>query len=159
VPTLLTRFQRLMLRAWAINITLAWRPLRWLGFDYSSDEEARLRALAAPLSAAALTVWVLLSVALFLLVGIPILIFALTQLEALPAVVMLGLIIVTAFSILPLAMGTAAGVVELLFRIPPFEESARDTELFGKVRGQLLLVEIAAVVGAVIIYYAPGTGG
>ena len=106
-----------------------------------------------------MAVWGLLSVALFLLVGIPILVFVMTQLQALPSVAILGLIIVTAFSILPLALEAAAGAVEFLFRIPPFEESARDAELCSKVRGQLLLVEIGAIIGAIIIVYVQAMWG
>ena len=160
-PRTLTRFQRTMLRGWAVNMMLAFRlgTTRQLGFSYSSAEEARLRALAAPLSALAGAVWILVSVALFLLGGTPIAIFVLTQLPALPSVVILGLIIVTAFSILPLVIAAAAGVVEFLFRIPPFEETALDSELCSKVRDQLLLVEFGAIVCAVIIVYVPAMWG
>jgi hypothetical protein len=159
MPSGLTRCQRLMLRAWAINMTLAFRLGSWrrLGFSYSSTE--RLRALAAPLSAGALAVWVLASVALFFLMEMPVLVLALTQLQALPWAAVLGLIILATFAILPLALGAATGSVDFLFRIPALEEHAQDAELYGKVRSQLLMVAIVAIVCAIVIAYLQATWG
>ena len=44
----LNKLQRTMLRGWAINMALApcYSRTRWFGFDYTTAEEARLRAIA-----------------------------------------------------------------------------------------------------------------
>jgi hypothetical protein len=151
----LNKLQRIMLRGWAINMTLALRysrPRR-LGFDYTSAEEARFRAIAENVSPAALAVWLGASVTLYLLVFVSVLLVVATQFPSLPFVLLFCAIILIALIALPCAMGASAAITDLCFRIPPFKGAEGDAELLAKIGWQFVLVAVTAAVAAIVITY------
>jgi hypothetical protein len=68
-------------------------------------------------------------------------------------VFLLCLIILTLFIIFPFAIGVAAGIVGFVFRIPSFKEADGDAELYAKVRMQLILVAMVAIIAAIVISF------
>jgi len=151
----LTALQRFMLRGWAINTTVATRfsRKRWFGFDYTMEEEARLKTIAGDIAGGAMLVWGAVSLILYLLIEIPIFSLAFIDFQFLPFPVIFVIMIATVFTALPVAMGIAAWIVDRLFRLPEFAQGNGDAELVAKVRGQFLIVAAVATVIALVIYF------
>jgi len=151
----LTTLQRFLLRGWAINMSVVERFSRkqLFGFDYTVEEEARLKAIAGEVPSGAMLAWGAVSLILYLLVEIPIVSLAFVDLQILPFPVLFIIMIATVFIALPVAMGIAAWIVDRLFRLPGFAEGKGDAKLFAKVRVQFLVVAAVATVIALAIYF------
>ena len=151
----LNKLQRTMLRGWAINMMLALRysRTRWFGFDYTTAEEARLRAIAENVSPTASAAWFGASVTLYLLVFVSVLLLVATQFPSFPSAVLFCAVILIALIALPCAMGVSAAITDLCFRIPPFKEAEGDAELLAKIGWQFVFVAVTAAVAAIVITY------
>jgi hypothetical protein len=87
------------------------------------------------------------------LVEISLLILAFTQFQFLPFLVLFCLIISIALITLPLAMAVASGIIDFMFRNPPFKDADGDAALYAKIRWQLMFVAVVAIFAAIAIHY------
>lgn len=140
-----------MLRGWALNMTLFAKRENKSGFDYAAEEEARFRAIADGVPAAARVAWLCASVVLYFAFAMSFLVVLFTQFPDLPSLIGFCLAVVALLICLPAALTLAAGATGLLFRLPPLQEAAGDAALCRKIIGQFAFVAVVAIGSFVLI--------
>jgi hypothetical protein len=122
---------------------------RRLGFDYSTREMQRFTAIAKNVPPMAQAFWFIIFIVCYFALFTPIIIFSVSYFTS--TLLSLASIIAGVFVTYPAAAAISGYVTDSLFRLPPLAYEDDDSELYNKIKWQLIFVAILAVIAGSVI--------